>query len=105
MNLNGFYASDNGLLSFAGTSVYFPDGLVMVEADKASYSFPYRGWYWFVNESAARTALNLPDSGIPAYTGPSKDTLTVQEKPFRVNKIGIRLEPKKFTPRPSYLII
>jgi hypothetical protein len=106
MTLNGFYSNDGGLLAFAGTAVYFPGGEIIVEVDKADYSFPYRGWYWFVNESAARTALNLPDSSIPVYTGPDK-ALPVSEKPFRTNKVGYSITSKppiKFTPRPVYLI-
>jgi hypothetical protein len=106
MTLNGFYSNDSGILAFAGTAVYFPDGSVMVEADKENYSFPYRGWYWFVNESEARSVLNLPDADIPVYTGPVKIPVET-DTPSRVNKVGHNIlsrEPKKFTPRPSYLI-
>jgi hypothetical protein len=87
--LNGLYSHDCGILAFAGTAVYFPSGEIIVEADKANYSFPYKSWFWFVDEAAARAALNLPDLDAPAYVGGVPAQVSAFQAKAQISAIGL----------------
>lgn len=70
----GFYKLDGDALLFGPNGVFSGD-YNLTREDRASYSYPVDGWYWFDSEADARSFFNLPE---PADEMPSSDPF-----PFR----------------------
>lgn len=56
---SGFYKLDGALL-YASNAVYGPD-YVLIREDRAEYTYPVHGWYWFDSQSDAEHGLAVID--------------------------------------------
>ena len=55
----GFYRFQDGELRCAPTAVYPPNAEPLLAAEKDSYDYPYHGWSWFDNITAAETYYEI----------------------------------------------
>jgi hypothetical protein len=70
---SGFYKPDGEDLAFAPNFVQFPDGFMLERADKDTYAYPQRGYYWFNTRKEALKFFNLQqdpriDTTLPSMT-------------------------------------
>jgi len=61
---DGFYSWENDTLNFAPNFVQWPDGELIQRADKDTYEYPIRGYYWFETRAQALSFFNKPDPDI-----------------------------------------
>jgi hypothetical protein len=57
---SGFYKADNGSL-LHGPNYVLNAAYELRRENLAALTLPVDGWHWFDSETAARTALNLPE--------------------------------------------
>lgn len=60
----GFYSWDNDTLNYSPNFVQWPDGFIIQRAEKETYEYPIRGYYWFETRAQALSFFEKPDPNI-----------------------------------------
>lgn len=60
----GFYSWEDNTLNFAPNFVQWPDGFIIQRADKETYEYPIRGYYWFETRAHALSFFEKSDPDI-----------------------------------------
>ena len=67
---DGFYSWESDTLNFAPNFVQWPDGELIQRADKDTYTYPVRGYYWFNSRRVALSFFKQKDPDvIPTLPG------------------------------------
>lgn len=61
---DGFYAMIDGDLGFAPNFVQWPDGTMLQRAERETYDYPVRGYYWFNTRREALRFFGTHDPSI-----------------------------------------
>lgn len=100
---DGFYADAGEDVAFAPNFVQWPDGELIQRADKDSYSYPVRGYYWFNTRREALSFFSRNDPDVDKTLPAPSDVMFPNVAADRIGPFPDDEDVNEFADKGAYI--